>query len=96
MFHAAAVFEDCVSFNLNQERLRKVWAPKVQGAWNLHAQTLDKPLDYFVLFSSVAAFLGNAGQAGYVSANAYLNSLAFFRKGLGLPATAIGGEDWAR
>ena len=93
VFHAAAVFEDCVSFNLNHERLRQVWAPKVQGAWNLHVQTLDKPLDYFVLFSSVAAFLGNAGQAGYVSANAYLDSLAFSRKGLGLPATAIG---WGR
>ena len=93
VFHAAAVFEDCVSFNLNQERMRRVWAPKVQGAWNLHVLTLDKPLDYFVLFSSVAAFLGNAGQAGYVSANAYLDSLAFSRKGLGLPATAIG---WGR
>ena len=93
VFHAAAVFEDCVSFNLNQERLRQVWVPKVQGAWNLHVQTLDKPLDYFVLFSSVAAFFGNAGQAGYVCANAYLDFLAFFRKGLGLPATAIG---WGR
>ena len=28
VFHAAAVFEACVSSNLNQERLRQVWAPR--------------------------------------------------------------------
>jgi acyl carrier protein len=64
-------------------------APKVDGAWNLHAQTLDRPLDFFVLFSSGSSLIGNPGQANYVAANAFLDAFAYYRRSLGLPAMTI-------
>jgi acyl carrier protein len=64
-------------------------SPKVDGAWNLHALTLHRPLDFFVLFSSVSSLVGNPGQANYVAANAFLDALAHYRRSLGLSATTI-------
>lgn len=59
------------------------------GAFNLHELTRDKPLDCFVLLSSVSSLIGNPGQANYVAANSYLEGLAHWRRQRGLPATAV-------
>jgi len=83
------VLDDGILLQLDQARFKKVIAPKVHGAWNLHAQTLHRPLDFFVLFSSVSSLVGNPGQANYVAANAFLDAFAHYRRSLGLPAIAI-------
>ncbi|KAF5859954.1 hypothetical protein ETB97_002151 [Aspergillus alliaceus] len=62
---------------------------KVQGTWNLHKASLDRPLDFFIMFSSVASFIGNPGQANYTAANSFLDSFVQYRRGLGLPASLI-------
>ncbi|MBN1489314.1 MAG: SDR family NAD(P)-dependent oxidoreductase, partial [Phycisphaerae bacterium] len=87
--HAAMVLEDCLLFNLDAERLFKVTAPKINGAWNLHTQTLDLPLDFFMLFSSMSSMFGISGQANYGAANAFLDALAHERRSRGLPALTI-------
>jgi hypothetical protein len=69
--------------------------PKVHGALALHRVLADQPLDFFVLFSSVAAFGFTAGQADYSSANAVLDALAWHRRGQGLPATSMNWGAWA-
>ena len=90
ILHAAAVFDDGLVSKLDADRLNRVLMPKVLGAWNLHSLTADYPLEYFVLYSSVATAIGNAGQANYVAANTALESLAVLRRALGLPSTCIG------
>ena len=59
IFHAAMVLDDGILLQLDRARFKKVIAPKVHGAWNLHAQTLHRPLDFFVLFSSVSSLVGD-------------------------------------
>ena len=95
IIHAAGVLDDGILLQLTPERFRKVMAPKIDGAWNLHQLTLDDPLDYFVLFSSGASVLGSPGQGNYVAANAFLDALAHQRRALGLPATAVNWGAWA-
>jgi len=87
--HAAAVFDDGFLFQLNRQRFEAVMAPKAIGAWNLHQQTLKHPLDFFVLFSSFSSMVGNPGQGNYAAANAFLDTLAHYRRSQGLPAMAV-------
>ena len=88
--HAAMVLDDGAIVNLDEERMQRVMAPKVEGAWNLHLATLDCPLDFFVMYSSLSTVIGTPGQGNYVAANMYLEALAEYRRSRGLPALALG------
>jgi acyl transferase domain-containing protein/surfactin synthase thioesterase subunit/acyl carrier protein len=89
LIHAAMVLEDSVVAQLGADRLARVFAPKIEGALHLDALTAADPLDFFVLFSSFAAVVGNPGQAAYAAANACLDALAARRKARGRPAMSI-------
>lgn len=93
--HAAGVLDDGTLFDMDIEQLDRPMAPKVQGAWNLHCATRDAPLDFFVLFSSVASVVGSPGQGNYAAGNAFLDGLAHYRRALGLPALSVNWGPWA-
>ncbi len=95
VIHAAGVLDDGVIAQLNPERFDKVLAPKVIGTWNLHQLTSGLPLDFFVMFSSLASVTGSPGQASYAAANAFLDGFAHYRKSLGLSAVSMNWGGWA-
>src|SRR5207302_10199578 len=80
IIHSAGVLDDGVILQQDRERFAAVMRPKVDGAWNLHSQTLNAELDFFVLFSSAASMLGSPGQSNHAAANAFLDMLAHRRR----------------
>ena len=94
VIHAAGVLDDGLVTQQSWEQFEQVLRPKTIGAWNLHLQTQRIPLDFFLLFSSAASLLGNAGQAAYAAGNAFLDTLAHHRQSLGLAATSINWGPW--
>ena len=89
VFHAAVTYGDKTILNLEAELHRSVLGPKAQGAFHLDRLTAAEPVEHFVLFSSVSAIVGTAGQASYVAANMYLDVLAEARRARGLPALVV-------
>jgi len=70
-----------------------VYGVKVSGLRNLLDLIPPQQLNYLVLFSSVAGFYGNAGQADYSISNEVLNKLAHHLK-LSLPSCQVLSIGW--
>ncbi|WP_370747454.1 SDR family NAD(P)-dependent oxidoreductase [Streptomyces sp. MnatMP-M17] len=92
--HCAMVLEDAAISNVSDTQLKRVWNPKVTGAWRLHNATAGHTLDWFVVFSSMASLLGNPGQAVYAAANSWLDAFAAWRTHEGLPTLAVNWGPW--
>ncbi|MGJ3523081.1 amino acid adenylation domain-containing protein [Nitratidesulfovibrio sp. D1] len=95
IIHAAGVAGDGYLLTRSREAYEAVLAPKVAGTWNLHRETLDDDLRFFVLASSRTALTGAPGQGDYTAANAFLNAFAGYRRSMGLPALSICWNTWS-
>ncbi|KAM4605945.1 phthioceranic/hydroxyphthioceranic acid synthase-like [Polymixia lowei] len=89
VFHSAVVLHDGLIETLDKSLYEKVLKPKVNGILNLHHATMHCQLDYFVCYSSISAFLGNASQTNYAAANTFLDTFCQYRRRLGLPGQSI-------
>ena len=94
VWHAAGVLADSVLASQSADALRHVYAPKAHGAWALQRATAAAPLRVSLYFSSMAALLGNPGQANYSSANACLDAIAACRRAHGVAASSVQWGPW--
>ncbi|XP_045558747.1 highly reducing polyketide synthase cm3B-like [Salmo salar] len=89
VFHSAVVLHDGLIETLDKSHFEKVLKPKVNGALNLHHATKHCKLDYFVCYSSISSFLGNASQTNYAAANSFLDYFCHYRRNIGLSGQSI-------
>lgn len=82
ILHSAGVVKDGLIAAKKRSHIDQVVAPKVFGTLYLDAATKDLNLDFFALFSSLAAVMGNAGQSDYAFANAFMDDFASMRNTL--------------
>lgn len=101
VIHAAGVLDDHSVAQLSMDSLTAVMRPKVDGTLLLHRHLqsggngVAQPLDFFVMFSSVASVMGSPGQANYAAGNAFMDALAHYRRANGLPALCINWGPWS-
>ncbi|MEM9761781.1 MAG: type I polyketide synthase [Pseudomonadota bacterium] len=87
--HAAMVLDDAPVAVMTPERVAPVLAAKMDAALLLDRATRPLAPRHFVLLGSIAARIGNPGQAAYAAANTGLEALAAWRRQQGLPAVAL-------
>ncbi|RJQ77862.1 SDR family NAD(P)-dependent oxidoreductase [Amycolatopsis panacis] len=96
VFHLAGILELATIETMDRDTYAAVLRPKVAGTRNLEELTEGLELDAFVLFSSIAASIGNGIQSAYGAANAYLEAVAQQRRRRGLPATSVAWGRWGQ
>ena len=97
IWHAAGVLDDHLMADLTSEHFERVLLPKIKGTLNLHfaSSLFNANIEHFVLFSSVASMIGTAGQGNYCAANAFMDSFACHRVGVGLKGVSVQWGPWA-
>lgn len=82
VFNCSGVIEDQYLKYKEEDSMYRVLAPKIAGNINLDLVLAQEPLEYFVMFSSVAGIFGNYGQCDYAYGNAFVDSFAEYREHL--------------
>ncbi|MCK2145466.1 type I polyketide synthase [Streptomyces sp. WAC00276] len=94
VFHAAGTAPSAPLAELDPDGLAAAGRAKVQGARHLHDLLAHRPLDAFVLFSSISGVWGSGGLGAYATANSHLDALAELRRAQGLAATSVAWGPW--
>lgn len=86
----AMVLRDTVFENMTHEWWETGLKPKVHGTRNLHEYFgPERPLDFFIICSSISGITGNPGQAQYCAGNTYQDTLAHYRRSKGLKVSSF-------
>ena len=82
VIHAAGTMDDQPLMIKSVDSVKAVMEAKIYGALALNQVVAPENLDFFVVFSSVAAQLGLPGQLDYTAANAFLDAFARARNAI--------------
>jgi len=87
----AMVLRDKPFETMTHEEYHGAITSKVAGTWNLHNVALEMGLnlEFFTMLSSISGLIGQPAQANYAAANVFLDSFAYYRRGLGLKGNSV-------
>lgn len=71
-----------------------MFGPKLDALHVLHTLSLRTKVRNFVLFSSISGLLGSRWLAHYTATSTFLDTFAYARRNLGLPATVVNWGLW--
>jgi 3-oxoacyl-(acyl-carrier-protein) synthase/thioesterase domain-containing protein/NAD(P)-dependent dehydrogenase (short-subunit alcohol dehydrogenase family) len=94
VIHTAGVLEDALLIQSTEPQMKRVFAPKIQGARNLMSLLRGRPLDFLVFYSSLSVYTSPPGQAAYTAANSYLDVAAANRNATGLRTLSVNFGPW--
>jgi len=77
-----------------REHARRMFAAKIDGTLVLDALFAEVGVDFLVLFSSIDALVGFAGDTDYGAANRFLDHYAAARSSTRLPVLSINWDAW--
>ena len=80
--------------DMTDDDVTKMFRPKLDAASLLHTLSLRTPVHQFVLFSSISGILGSRWLGHYAATTTFLDTLAYARRCLGLPATVVNWGVW--
>ncbi|MDX8047240.1 SDR family NAD(P)-dependent oxidoreductase [Gracilibacillus sp. S3-1-1] len=89
VIHSAGVIQDSFLLKKDVQQVKEVLSPKLQGTWNLDEATKNHELDFFVLFSSITALIGNIGQSDYAYANHLMDHFVYMRSQMKRPGKSL-------
>jgi NADPH:quinone reductase-like Zn-dependent oxidoreductase/NAD(P)-dependent dehydrogenase (short-subunit alcohol dehydrogenase family)/acyl carrier protein len=95
VLHAAGQLHDGSFIGQSWPLIRDNLAAKVIGGFTLHELAREQPLDFVVMYSSIASLLGSAGQVGYAAANGFLDVLSRAGGLSGLPELSVNWGAWS-
>lgn len=89
ILHAGGMLQDALFLQQPAAGIRAVCAPKLPFAARAVSEGQHQALRAINMFSSVAAYVGSAGQANYAAANSALNCWAEVLQLGGLPGKCL-------
>jgi hypothetical protein len=95
VMNSGGVLADGVISSQTAASMRTSFAPKLVSMVALHNKMAELPVSKLLLFSSVAALLGLAGQANYAAANAALEGWVTTANARGINGLAVQWGAWA-
>jgi len=79
---------------MTDDDVTTMFGPKLDALGVLHGLSLKTDVRQFVLFSSISGLLGSRWLAHYTATSAFLDTFAYARRNLGLPATTVNWGLW--
>ncbi len=79
---------------MTDDDVAAMFRPKIDAAALLHRLSLKLPVRQFVLFSSISGLTGSRWLGHYTATSTFLDTLAYARRVMGLPATTVNWGLW--
>ncbi|KLO36200.1 type I polyketide synthase [Mycobacterium haemophilum] len=94
IYLAAFAGQPVLLSDMTDDDVAAMFRPKLNAASLLHRLSLKQPVKYFVSFSSISGLIGSRWLAHYTATSAFLDTLGYARRLVGLPATVVAWGLW--